>query len=45
MARGKSKLAKIEGLKKHKEQKRMKKKATKERKKVSLPKSYKKKKK
>ena len=44
MARSKSKLAKIEGLKKHKEQQRAKKRATKNRKKVALPASYKKKK-
>ena len=44
MARSKSKLAKIEGLKKHREQQRAKKRATKDRKKVALPASYKKKK-
>jgi len=44
LARNKSKLAKIEGLKKHKEQQRAKKNATKARKKVALPASYKKKK-
>jgi hypothetical protein len=45
MGRSKSKAAKIEGLKKHKEQVRAKKRAMKERKKVTLPASYKKKKK
>jgi hypothetical protein len=45
MGKSKSKADKIEGLKKHKEQKRAKKRATKERKKVTLPASYKKKKK
>jgi len=45
LARSKSKLAKIEGLKKHKELQRAKKKATKDRQKVGLPASYKKKKK
>ena len=44
MARSKSKLAKIEGLKKHKEQQRQKKMARKNRKNVSLPASYRKKK-
>jgi len=44
LARSKSKLSKIEGLKKHKEQQRKKKMARKNRKKVSLPASYKKKK-
>ena len=44
MGKSKSKQAKIDGLKKHKEQERAKKKATKERKNVSLPASYKKKK-
>jgi len=44
LARSKSKLAKIEGLRKHKELQREKKKATKGRKKVGLPASYKKKK-
>jgi len=43
MGNSKSKQKKIDGLKKHKEQKRAKKKATNERKKVSLPSSYKKK--
>ena len=43
MAKSKSKEAKIEGLKKHKEMERAKKQATKDRKNVSLPKSYKKK--
>ena len=43
MAKSKSKEAKIAGLKKHKEQERAKKKASNERRKVSLPKSYKKK--
>ncbi len=43
MGRSKSKEAKINGLKKHKEQVRAKKRATKERKKVALPKSYRKK--
>jgi hypothetical protein len=45
MGKSKSKAAKIEGLKKHKEQKRAKKRAAKERRKVKLPASYKKKKK
>jgi hypothetical protein len=44
LARSKSKLDKIEGLKKHKEQERAKKRAKKERKKVALPASYRKKK-
>lgn len=44
MGKAKGKAAKIEGMKKHKEQERAKKRATKERKKVSLPVSYKKKK-
>ena len=44
MGRSKKKLAKIEGLKKHKEQQRAKKKATKARKKVALPANYRKKK-
>jgi len=43
MGRSKSKEAKINGLKKHKEQVRAKKRATKARKKVALPKSYRKK--
>jgi len=43
MAKSKNKEAKIAGLKKHKEQVRAKKRATKERKNVSLPASYKKK--
>jgi hypothetical protein len=45
MGKSKSKAAKIEGLKKHKEQVRAKKRAAKERRKVKLPASYKKKKK
>jgi hypothetical protein len=44
LSRSKRKLAKIEGLKKHREQQRAKKRKTKERKKVALPASYKKKK-
>ena len=39
LTRSKRKLAKIEGLKKHKEQQRAKKRAAKERKKVALPES------
>ena len=45
MGKSKSKEAKIAGLKKHKEQERAKKNAKKERKNVSLPSSYNKKKK
>ncbi|MFC1803272.1 hypothetical protein ACFL0D_04820 [Thermoproteota archaeon] len=44
MGKSKSKAAKIEGLRKHREQERAKKMARKERKKVTLPASYKKKK-
>jgi hypothetical protein len=44
MGKSKTKLAKIEGLKKHKEQERAKKKAAKKKKKVTLPASYRKKK-
>jgi hypothetical protein len=44
MGKSKSKAAKIEGLKKHKEQERMKKRARQARKKVTLPASYRKKK-
>jgi len=44
MGKNKVKSMKIEGLKKHKEKERAKKKAAKERKKVTLPVSYKKKK-
>jgi hypothetical protein len=44
MGKSKNKAAKIEGLRKHREQVRAKKKAKKERKKVTLPSSYKKKK-
>jgi hypothetical protein len=44
MGKSKSKSSKIEGLKKHKEQVRAKKRAAKERKKVALPASYRKKK-
>ncbi len=43
VSKSKSKEAKIEGLKKHKELERAKKKATQDRKKVTLPASYKKK--
>lgn len=43
MGKSKNKEAKIEGMKKHKEQERAKKKAIHERKKVTLPASYKKK--
>ncbi len=43
MAKSKSKEAKIAGLKKHMEQERAKKQATKAKKNVSLPKSYRKK--
>jgi hypothetical protein len=45
MGKSKSKAAKIEGLKKHKEQERAKKRAAKEKRNVKLPASYKKKKK
>lgn len=45
MAKSKSKEAKIAGLKKHKEQERAKKNASKEKRNVTLPASYKKKKK
>lgn len=44
MGKSKSKESKIEGMKKHKEQERAKKKARQERRKVTLPVSYKKKK-
>ena len=44
MGNSKGKAAKIEGIKKHKEKERAKKKAMKDRKKVMLPVSYKKKK-
>jgi hypothetical protein len=44
MGNSKGKAAKIEGIKKHKEKERVKKKAMKDRKKVMLPVSYKKKK-
>ena len=44
MGKSKSKEAKIAGMMKHKEQERAKKRATKERKNVSLPAGYKKKK-
>jgi uncharacterized membrane-anchored protein YitT (DUF2179 family) len=44
LAKNKSKADKIEGIKNHKEKERAKKRATKERKSVTLPASYKKKK-